>query len=71
MHSNLLFADLYARKSNRSLKGLQKSYAPQQDSSRTEVGKLFSRRAALTIQELAEDQCLKSCNSFIECKNLQ
>ena len=27
-----------------------------------EVGKLFSRRAALTMQELAEGQCLKSCN---------
>ena len=29
---------------------------------RTEVGKLFGRRTALTIQELAEGQCLKSCN---------
>ena len=44
------------------------------------VGKLFSRKAVLTIQELAkgridhlrvdEDQCLKSCNSCIQCKSL-
>ena len=35
---------------------------------KAEVGKLFSRRAALTIQE---GQCLKSCNSCMQCKSLQ
>ena len=31
------------------------------------VNKLFSNRAALTIQGLAEGQYLKSCDSFLEC----
>ena len=30
------------------------------------MGKLFSRRAALTIQELAEGQCLKFCNDVLQ-----
>ena len=44
------------------------------DHTRSGVGKLLSRKAALTIQELAEGridylrvaegQCLKSCNSY-------
>ena len=29
-------------------------------------GKLFSRRAALSIQELVEGQCLKSCNVILQ-----
>ena len=31
------------------------------------VEKIFSCRATLTIQELAEGQCLKSCKSCIQC----
>ena len=39
--------------------------------SRSEVGKRFSQRAALTIQELAEGQCLKSYKSCMQYKSLQ
>ena len=34
-------------------------------------GQTFSGRAALTVQELAEGQCLKSCNSCIQYNSLQ
>ena len=40
----------------------------RQELPRSEVGELFSQKAALTIQELAEGQCLKICNSCIRCR---
>ena len=35
--------------------------------SKPEMGKLFSRRVALTIQELAEGQCVKFCDHLEFC----
>ena len=42
-----------------------------QESSKSGMGKLFSRRAALTSQELTEGQYLTFCNSCIQYKRLK